>query len=56
METAHTNVARAARALKEAETDAARQITEAQQQVKEAAEDVRDTEVKAAADRRAAPV
>ncbi|KAB1149231.1 hypothetical protein F7R91_05590 [Streptomyces luteolifulvus] len=54
LEAAHLNVARAARALKEAEADAARQIVDAQKRVKDAVEDVRDAEVQAAADRKAA--
>ncbi|MDX3578656.1 hypothetical protein [Streptomyces sp. FL07-04A] len=51
---AQLNVVRATRSLKEAQQDAARQIADAQGRVREAAEDVRDAEVKAAADRQAA--
>ncbi|MFJ7525127.1 hypothetical protein ACIQ1S_09390 [Streptomyces griseus] len=54
VESAQINVARSARALKEAHVDAARQIADAQKRVQDAAEDVRDAEVRAAADRRAA--
>ncbi|MEU1088970.1 hypothetical protein ABZ401_19405 [Streptomyces sp. NPDC005892] len=54
LESAQINVARSARALKEAQTDAARQIADAQKNVRDAVEDVRDAEVQAAADRKAA--
>ncbi|MEU3281587.1 hypothetical protein [Streptomyces antibioticus] len=51
---AQLTVVRSARALKEAQQDAARQIADAQRRVQDATEDVRDAEVRAAADRQAA--
>ncbi|MFD9223820.1 hypothetical protein ACFWDI_28405 [Streptomyces sp. NPDC060064] len=54
LESAQINVARSARALREAQVDAARQIVDAQKRVKQASQEVRDTEVRAAAERRAA--